>query len=441
MGMNEFDIGYIYIGRVNMNEFGPISSTDINGNSGIRDATQNYLNTSTTNLPWNINDVVQQGGGNSTQQGGSSGGGTTPPATIEGISAVNGVTNVTERLEYFKSAMAEQAETNLEGLFETFFVDGPMKSILENGANSEYLSELDKEDAELIASYVKEAYENARDVLYLRNSENVSPEEQKAIGLQAASFANSQIGFWGNVANLSGKLQGLKANKGFPLLAGLTALSTAFLSLYVADNDFKTRYPHAREAAWQEILGHQPSLMENLNFSNRVKVNTYIREIDPDRYDKIELARVDYFASVIPGTVDCLIAAILLIDPAQEALAPVFSGASLAITGFFGYESALAKTMYLNKVRPDENNSAWGQLFGTGFGGGFENINSNLKNSLKGNTNPSSSQNIVEPSGNMLQSNLLAEANASASTTELVFSGGAGNDTLFNVENNFQCRG
>lgn len=96
----------------------------------------------------------------------------------------------------------------------------------------------------------------------------------------------------------------------------------------------------------------------------------------------------DYLASV----------ALALSTPETAgATAPIIAGASLTITGTFGVTSALFKTAYLRKVRPYEYDSFWGQLLGTGFGGAFEDSFSRLKNCFKGNENPSSSNNVVEP--------------------------------------------
>ena len=412
------------------------------GNSNIpSEFNQNYFPSQQNNFPWNIGDIPQQGEGSGNSETPAGGSGDNTPSTQPAGSVGEVKYNGSEiNLDYFKQALYEQAETNLEGFFATFFSAGPMKNILENGKNSEYLSELDEEDATLLAQYVKVAYENAKNTLYLRNKSDVTTEDYQQLLIQAAGSVNDQVGFWGNVAELSGKLKSFTTTKkGVPLLAGIAALTTSFTSLYVADKDFKNRYPYAREMAWQEVIGHQPSFIEALNLSNRVKVNTEVRALDPDRFDKIELTRIDYYASILPAFFDILAGIAVILDPRAKEVAPIIAGASLTFTGWFGLFSAASKTMYLNKVRPYEADSFWGQLFGVGFGGAFEDTFSNLKKMFNGTENSSSSQNGVDPTSNPLKSNLLKSSNlrtVAVETTD-VFSGSADNDTLMNVEDNY----
>ena len=360
--------------------------------------------------------------------------------------------------------MNEQAENNFEGLLDYFNTDPIMQSILNEGKNSPYLSEISSEIAEQIANSYRETYDDSQNLQNLKTKEDYQNQLLKLNNQidDALLTVNDVL----SAASIAGKLElstGASIFKDrLAIFFSVKNVSDKEKLLYKLKLDFQKNYPDVniddgvKITYYKNLIGDiQPILSPNVQ----------IRNLDPKKYDEIRLLSIELeyaknatlmsLASMaFTANTTAIGAGIGSFIPGVGTAAG--AGVGLAIGEIFGFGSSMyvkgqktiAKAKYLDNIHPNEQNFAltYAEQF-------FDKEYGYFKNLFKGNANSSSSKNIIEQPVNILLDNFSENINArtiditentviygaanTAANTGLVFSGGAGNDTLVNIEDNY----
>ena len=294
-------------------------------------------------------------------------------------------------LNALREALYEPTDTVLNKFMEDCETDPFLKSVIEKGADSEYLADYDRATAEEIADILQKSKALAQAQKLL---EETATATKKDYGEFWANELGIITGWFGNIDSaivLVSKAGTSGARTPANLVMAGLGIAVATSAYEESAKDFNKKYPHASKDAWEEVGGFEfQDLLYPVELYNKnVDVAAIIRANDTNAYDRTILKGYDLAGSFANASVAvatpvfaflaeeiAVSLGIVATGTAATALGlTVGAGIGLGLATVAHAAFSFGKANYLRKTRPDEytfGQAFWEQFLGVGMGGAFE---------------------------------------------------------------------